>query len=71
MFISPVLSLEVIWEVKAVPAGAEASAELDGQRMSQASPEAAKQSGWGRTQPVVGWLWRTQRLHTRLKTLLW
>lgn len=53
MFISPVLFLEVIWEVKAVPAGAEGCAELDGQRMSQASPEAAKQSGWGRTQAVV------------------
>lgn len=39
-----------------MPAGAEGCAELDGQRMSQASPEAAKQSGWGRTQAVVRWL---------------
>lgn len=65
------LSLEGIEEVKVVPAGAKGCAELDGQGMPQASPEAARQPGQGSTQAVVRWLWRTQRLHTGLKTLLW
>lgn len=52
-----------------MPAGAKGCAELDGQRMSQASPEAARQLDWvGRK---MLWGGSAGVRGTGLKTLLW